>query len=101
MKNLTTFVILAVFGGLLSIGVSEATTGCTPQMRKDIAHTAIDILLASCIAEHPDADEPELKAVCKYTEENAEAVKSLIAARKRGMAKAGAVKCASAPDGGK
>lgn len=74
---------------------------CTPQMRKDIAHTAIDILLASCIAEHPDADEPELKAVCKYTEENAEAVKSLIAARKRGMAKAGAVKCASAPDGGK
>lgn len=74
---------------------------CTPQMRKDIAHSAIDILLASCIAEHPDSSEPELKAVCKYTDENAQMVKDLIAAQKRGSAKMGAAKCASAPDGGK
>jgi len=74
---------------------------CTPQMRKDIAHTAIDILLASCIAEHPDSSEPELKAICKYTDENAQMVKDLIAAQKRGSAKASAAKCASAPDGGK
>jgi hypothetical protein len=53
---------------------------------KQLAKSAIDIALALCIAEHPDASMPALKDLCHYADELAPVVQDLIAAQKKAAA---------------
>jgi len=72
----------------LFVVLSMSTASCSPVGRA-IAHSAIDVLLATCISEHADIeDEAALKEICKWTPEVEPEVRKLIAARKAGIAKA-------------
>lgn len=74
---------------------------CNAQTAKVVAKSAIDIGLATCIAEHADiSDEAALREVCKWTDEFAPLVKELLSARKAGLARATKMgTCAPAPAG--
>jgi len=75
--------------------------GCNPTGRA-IAKSVIDIVLATCIAENADiVDEPALREVCHWTDEMTPTVKDLLAARRKGVAKAAAACGPLAPDGKK
>jgi hypothetical protein len=88
------------------LGVAMIIWGCGPVARQ-VAKGAIDAGLAGCIAENPDATEPELKEICKWADELAPLVKDLLSARQKGAAKHAAKMsaanpaCASALDAGK
>ena len=77
-------------------------SACTPRMTKDIAHAAIDLALAACVAENPGKEEPELRSICHYADDLAPVVHELIGAQKKGMSKAGAsAECGKADAGAK
>ena len=71
--------------------------GCSPAVGRQIAKNAIDVGLAACIAENPDADEPALKEICKWADELAPLVKDLLSARQKGAVKHSAKMSAANP----
>ena len=89
---------LLVAAGVTVVMVSAADlVGCLAA--KQIAKSAIDVALAACIQEHPDADEPELKELCKWTDDLAPLVKELLSARSKAAKRMGAKACVTAPSG--
>ncbi len=78
------------------IGVGVFLMACAAF--KSGAKTAIEVAVATCIAEHPEAaTEPELAKVCQYAEEYAPIVEQLLAARKRGLVRMAAQRSAAPP----
>lgn len=75
--------------------------GCL--LGKTVAKTAIDVALATCVAENPGADEKELQAACQFADDVLPIVRQLLAAQKKGAAKGAARDggaCASGVDAG-
>lgn len=74
---------LAVLVTILMIELA----GCA--LFKPVARTVIDASIAACIAEHADVeDEPTLQSLCKWTEDLGPIIRDLLAARRRGLARA-------------
>jgi len=75
--------------------VAVTAQGCSPGAARQIVKSAIDITLASCIAEHADiSDEPALREVCRWTDDLAPLVKELLSARAKGLSKSRGAACA-------
>lgn len=97
LRNPFTLAAFAVCAAGFAI---HALPGCTPAGRA-AGRTAIDVGLALCAAEHPDAETPEeLRAICGVAEDVLPILRDLLAAQKRGLAKAGAAKVGSGADAG-
>lgn len=64
---------------------------CSPALDKQLVKSAIDVGLATCIADNADIqEEAALKEICKWGDELAPIVKDLLGARSKGLAKAAA-----------
>ncbi len=102
-SNLANTLIASILSVLLVGAVAIADTGCLAA--RQATKTAIDVALAACLAEHADIDdESELRKICQWADDVWPLVRDLLAARRRGLAKARALASdggACSPDGGR
>jgi hypothetical protein len=91
------FALLSVLGAALIAVVPPA---CSPAANKAVIRGAVDLTLAVCVAEHPDADMPALRTICGVTADLEPVVRELTKAAQRG--REGASRDAgAAQDGGR
>lgn len=100
MKKILVSLALVVGLALGGEAVVAPLEGCGG-VGNTIAKTVIDAGLAACLNDNLDvSDEAALREICKWTEDVGPIVRDLLAARKRGMAKASKAG-ACGPTGGK
>jgi hypothetical protein len=92
------FAVLSVLAAV--VAAVTVVPACSPATNKAIIRGAVDLTLAVCVAEHPDADMPALRTICGVTADLEPVVHELTKAAQRG--REGASRDAGAPlDGGR
>lgn len=89
------FAVLAVLAAACVAGIPA----CSAATNKAIIRGAVDLTLAVCVAEHPDADMPALRTICGVTADLEPVVHELTKAAKRG--REGARDAGATDDGGR
>lgn len=88
--RIRTFRVLSIVLSLFAlIFVVRTQPACSPAA-KSIADVVVKKLLAECIAENPDIEGVELQKICGFADDLWPIVRDLIAAQKRGQARAAA-----------
>ena len=80
--------------------VAIVVLSCAP-WQKNLVADVVDVSLARCIAEAASSDEREVQALCQVADVAVPILRRLLAAKKLGAQKTGAMNCPGATTSGK